>query len=71
MLLSSVLLISVNKNVEIKLFDVAGRLITSKTTRLKDVYIDFPTQGLAKGVYILSIKVGSNDPFTKKIFGGE
>jgi photosystem II stability/assembly factor-like uncharacterized protein len=61
----------VDEDVQMNLYDIAGRLIKSQTTRLKDVYIEFPTKGLAKGVYILSIKVGSADPFTVKVFGGE
>jgi Secretion system C-terminal sorting domain/PKD domain len=61
----------VDEDVEMKLYDVAGRLIASKTVRLKNVYADFPMQGIAKGVYILSVKVGSSDPFTQKVFGGQ
>jgi photosystem II stability/assembly factor-like uncharacterized protein len=61
----------VDENVEMNLYDVVGRLISTRTIRLKDVYIELPTRGLAKGVYILSVKVGSADPFTYKVFGGE
>jgi hypothetical protein len=45
-------------------------LVTSTTIKLKDVYLDFPIKDLAKGVYLLSVKVGNNEPFTRKIYGG-
>jgi Secretion system C-terminal sorting domain len=61
----------VDEDVSIGLYDLAGRLIASKTVRPKNVYVDFPTKGLAKSVYILSVKVGSGLPFTQKILGGE
>jgi photosystem II stability/assembly factor-like uncharacterized protein len=61
----------VDENVEMNLYDVVGRLISARTVRLKDVYLELPTQGLAKGVYILSVKVGSAEPFTYKVLGGE
>jgi Secretion system C-terminal sorting domain len=61
----------VDENVVMNLYDAIGRLVKSQTIKLKDVYYEFSTLGLAKGVYILSVKVGSVDPFTYKVFGGE
>jgi hypothetical protein len=61
----------IDNEVEIKLYDVVGRLITTQTVRMKDVYYQLSLPSLAKGVYILSVKIGSSDPFVKKIFSAD
>jgi hypothetical protein len=61
----------VDNEVIIKLYDAVGRLITTQTVRMKDVYYQLSLPSLAKGVYILSVKVGDKDPFVKKLFGGD
>ena len=60
----------VNDNVVLEVYDVIGRLVSSQTVRLNNAYHEFDTRGLAAGVYVLSIKVGENEPFTQKVFKG-
>jgi hypothetical protein len=60
----------VDEDVEMTLYDAIGRVVKYQKTRIKDVFLDFPTQDLAQGVYILNVKVGGADPLTYKIFGG-
>jgi hypothetical protein len=61
----------VDEDVEMTLYDAIGRVMKYQKVRMKDVFVDFPTQGLAQGVYVLSVKVGSAEPFTYKVFGGD
>jgi PKD domain len=61
----------VDDDVEMTLYDAIGRVIKYQKVRMKDVFMDFQTQSLAQGMYVLTVKVGSAEPLTYKVFGGD
>lgn len=60
----------VKEDVEFQLYDMAGRLVTSEKINMNGIYHDIPVVGLARGIYLLSIKIGDKKPEAIKIFGG-
>ena len=60
----------VQDDVEFQLYDVAGRLITTEKLKVSGIYHEIKTVGLPKGIYLLSVTIGTNKPVTIKLFGG-
>ena len=60
----------VQKDVDFKLYDVAGRLVSSEKVNLNGVYHELDAKNLPKGIYLLSVQIGTDKPLAYKLFGG-
>jgi hypothetical protein len=59
-----------NKDVQFDVYDVSGRLVSTDKRKFTGVYHEIGTNYLAKGVYLVSVKIGEDKPLTFKVFGG-
>jgi PKD repeat protein len=59
-----------NKDVQFDVYDVSGRLVSTDKRKFTGVYHEIGTSYLAKGVYLVSVKIGEEKPLTFKVFGG-
>ena len=60
----------IESEVTFNLYDVLGRLVSSEKANMNGVYHEFRADGLAKGIYLLEVKIGENKSETFKLFGG-
>ncbi len=61
----------IQKDVDFKLYDVAGRLVSSEKVNLNGVYHELDAKNLPKGIYLLSVQLGTDKPLAFKLFGGQ
>ncbi len=59
-----------NKDVQFGIYDVSGRLVSTEKRKFTGVYHEIGTNFLAKGVYLVSVKIGEDKPLSFKVFGG-
>jgi Secretion system C-terminal sorting domain len=60
----------IKEKVLFELFAVNGQKVYEETRDLNEFYADIKLPRLAKGIYLLSVKIGSNKPETVKVYGG-
>jgi hypothetical protein len=60
----------VQKDVDFKLFDVVGRLILAEKANINGIYHELKAKNLQKGIYLLSVQIGTDKALTFKVFGG-
>lgn len=57
----------INDDVTLELFDMAGRLIANVSGKVNGTYAELPTPDVARGAYVLRVKIGANKPYTQKV----
>lgn len=60
----------IEETVEIKLFDMAGRLVKDFTGEPNEVFVRLSDLNLIQGVYVLNIKIGDREDETYQMFSG-
>ena len=61
---------NVNADVQFDVYDVVGRSVYSQKLTVAGIYQELKMGSLAKGIYVVSVKIGDAEPQSFKLFGG-